>query len=244
MRDNGPSYVLADGVVTLQDWGFDAWGGNFGPDIPWQADDAVPPAVAAYLRTPIETYPLIHERGDLEFNGADTLIASWSVLSDRNPGVTPGDITSLFEEAFGVSSVVYIEGFDPLDGTTGHVDGIVRFIPSGEVVVGAIETPQDAPIAAQRFDDVAEQIALQRPDLTILRMAFPPETDYMNWLVGNGYVISGAFDNPAVDDAARAKLEQYFPDRVIYMVPMGPLWENGGGVHCVTNDQPAWSLEG
>ena len=57
MRDNGPVYArrtsggdsLSGGTVELQDWSFDAWGGNFGADIPFDQDDAVPAAIAALL---------------------------------------------------------------------------------------------------------------------------------------------------------------------------------------------------
>ncbi|MEM6989097.1 MAG: agmatine deiminase family protein [Myxococcota bacterium] len=243
MRDNGPRYVLVDGELTLQDWGFDAWGGNFGGQIPWEADDDVPRAVAKILGMPREDYALVHERGDLEFNGVDTLITSFSVLSDRNPGMTEPEFSEIFEEAFGVESVVYIEGFHPLDGTTGHVDGLARFVPSGAVVVGQISNPQQDSTTAELFDDIATQIATQRPDLDLERMPFPAHTDYMNWLVGNDFVVSGAFDDPEADAAAKARLEAYFPGREVTMVQMAALWADGGGVHCVTNDQPAWTLE-
>lgn len=238
MRDNGPRYVQVDDGLVVQDWGFDAWGGNFGPGIPYTADDAVPEAVANIVDLPLEVVNMIHERGDLEFNGTDTVIVNWSVVTDRNPNMSEAEATDVFAEAFGVSSVIYLEGYHPEDGTTGHVDGIARFISETEVVVGQIEDPALDPLSAELFDDAAEQIAEQRPDLEVLRMPFPAGTDYMNWLVGNGYVISGGFDDPEADAAARARIESYFPGRTVYMVDVTALWADGGGVHCVTNDQP------
>lgn len=238
MRDNGPRYVLVDGELLVQDWGFDAWGGNFGSDVLYESDDAVPAAVAQYLGLQVEQIALIHERGDLEFNGTDTVVVSWSVLSDRNPGVPRADVTATLSAAFGVRSVVYIEGFLPEDGTTGHTDGLARFISADEIVVGKISNPDRAPEEAALFDAVAEQIAAQRPDLSILRFPFPAGTDYMNWLVGNGYVISGAFGRANADASAERTLREYFPERTVYMVDVTPLWADGGGVHCVTNDQP------
>jgi agmatine deiminase len=238
MRDNGPRYVYEGDQLIVQNWAFDAWGGNFGPGIPFAADNAVPIAVADILGLPIENYDLVHERGDLEFNGEDTLIVSWSVLSDRNPGLTKTEADAIFVDAFGVDSVVYIEGFHPEDGTTGHVDGFSRFISADEVVVGQVEDPLSDPLMAGLFDDVADQISEQRPDLTLTRMPFPADTDYMNWLVGNGYVISGAFGDADVDAAAKALIESYFPGRAVYMVDVTAMWADGGGIHCVTNDQP------
>lgn len=238
MRDNGPRYVQVDDEMVVQNWGFDAWGGNFGRDIPYANDDQVPPVIGEYLGLPVETIDMVHERGDLEFNGLDTVMVNWSVITDRNPQMSEAEATAIFEAAFGVSSVIYLEGFHPEDGTTGHVDGLARFISEDEVVVGQISDPEFAPVFADLFEDVAEQIATQRPDLTMIRMPFPADTDYMNWLVGNGYVISGAFGNAQADAAAQAMLEDWFPDRTVYMVDVRDLWADGGGIHCVTNDQP------
>ncbi|MEM7159758.1 MAG: agmatine deiminase family protein [Myxococcota bacterium] len=238
MRDNGPRYVMVDDQMVVQDWGFDGWGGNFGADIPYEDDNRVPPVIADYLGLPVETVDMVHERGDLEFNGLDTVMVNWSVVTDRNPDLSEAQATAIFESAFGVSSVIYLEGFHPEDGTTGHVDGLARFISEDEVVVGQISNPDFDPVFADLFENVAGQIAAQRPDLTIIRMPFPADTDYMNWLVGNGYVISGAFGNAQADAAAQAQLQQWFPERTIYMVDVRDLWVDGGGIHCVTNDQP------
>ena len=38
---------------------------------------------------------------------------------------------------------------------------------------------------------------------------------------------------------ARSMLEIYYPGRDAHFVDVDALWFNGGGVHCVTNDQPA-----
>ena len=64
----------------------------------------------------------------------------------------------------------------------------------------------------------------------------------MNWLVGNGFVITVGFDNPETDAAAKARLEQYFPGRDVYVIETLASWATGGGVHCHTNDQPAIKL--
>ena len=45
-------------------------------------------------------------------------------------------------------AVVFVEGFHPLDGTTGHVDGLVRFISATEVVVGRVSDPEGDPVSA------------------------------------------------------------------------------------------------
>lgn len=229
MRDNGPRYVEVDGALVLQNWEFDAWGGGFGA-VPYAADNALPDRMATMLDLPLEQVRLIHERGDLEVNGTDTAMVSWSVMSHRNPGMTKEAVTAAFQEALGVTSVIYIEGFDPEDGTRGHVDGMARFISEDTIVVGDDGTAL--------MDDAAAQIKAQRPDLIVERMAVPLYSPYLNWLVGDGFVLTGSTGVPAQDAAARADIERYFPGRSVHFVDVDALWNNGGGVHCVTNDQP------
>lgn len=227
MRDNGPRYVYVDGELVLQNWEFDAWGGGFGRNIPYDNDNALPDTLAEVLALPLEQVGLVHERGDLEVNGADTAMVSWSVISQRNPSLSREDITDQLKAALGVTSVIYVEGFHPLDGTRGHVDGMARFISEDTIVVG-----QDG---SSLLEDVAGQIAAQRPDLNIVRMPIGDNDPYLNWLVGDGFVITGAGSD---DAAARERLSSYFPGREVRFVDIDALWRNGGGVHCVTNDQP------
>ena len=70
------------------------------------------------------------------------------------------------------------------------------------------------------------------------------DADYLNWGVRNGCVILVGFDNAATDNAEKAKLEEWFPDRDVYVIEMLESWIAGGGVHCHTNDQPAASTLG
>lgn len=53
MRDKEPVYVVEDGEMRIQDWGFDARGGAFGNFL-YGADDAVPIEVGAYLGMPAD----------------------------------------------------------------------------------------------------------------------------------------------------------------------------------------------
>ncbi len=230
MRDNGPRYVEVDGQMVMQNWEFDGWGSPNGSRS-YARDNAVPDTMGELLGMPVEQVGLIHERGDLEGNGGDTVIVSWSVLSDRNPALSKDEVTAVFEEAFGVSSVVYTEGYDPIDVTKGHVDGMVRFVDHDTVVVG-----KDG---SQLLEDVADQIAEQRPDLEIVRLEAPEAALFMNYLVGDGYVLMGDSGDASQNAYAQAMLEGFFPGRDVHFVDVDALWMNGGGVHCVTNDQPS-----
>ena len=68
------------------------------------------------------------------------------------------------------------------------------------------------------------------------------DTNYMNWLVGNGFVIVPSFGNLDTDIPAKSRIEKYFPNRDVHLVDMLSSWAAGGGIHCHTNDQPAISI--
>ena len=251
MRDNGPVYVIDEGELTIQDWGFDAWGGAFGEDIPFEQDDRVPIRVGETLGLDVQTVDIVHERGNLEFNGRDTVLLNWSTIGDpaRNPGYTRAQAERDLKQQFGVSRVVMVEGIPEGDLTRGHIDGFARFINSDTVVVSQCTEGSGCRPGDGATGDVYERAAatiaaaglkvIRDPILTQVKYRDATfDTNYLNWLVGNGYVITVGFGDEAADRAAKSRIESYFPDRDVYVVEMLASWYYGGGVHCHTNDQP------
>ncbi len=112
MRDNGPVYVIEGSTMRVQNWAFNAWGGAFGANIPFYLDNQVSNKVARILGMPIEAIDIVHERGNLEFNGVDTVMLNWSVIGDsrRNQGYTKERANTDLKRYFGVSKVVFIDG--------------------------------------------------------------------------------------------------------------------------------------
>ena len=97
----------------------------------------VPDKVGAILDMPVDQINIVHERGNLEFNGLDTVITNWSVIGDpsRNLNYNKQQAESDLKKNFGVTNVIFIEGIPDGDLTKGHIDGIARFIGEGTVVV-------------------------------------------------------------------------------------------------------------
>lgn len=254
MRDNGPVYVIEDNAYRIQNWEFNAWGGAFGRHTPCSADNRVPDHVAELTGLPVDHVAIVHERGNLEFNGVDTVILNWSTIGDprRNPGYTRVVAEKDLKHHFGVNKVVFVEGFVPDDLTRGHIDGLARFINADTVVVPqctANSLCQPDEDTGRLYDQVAQTIT--EAGLNVIRDPIEGfvnyrsdsfDATYMNWLVGNGFVITVGFGNPELDNAAKSRLEEYFPGRDVYVIEMLASWYAGGGVHCHTNDQPAASL--
>lgn len=248
LRDNGPVYVTDKSFLWLQDWGFNGWNKNFGKDTLYLQDDKIPSRINKVLGLKYEDKnSYILERGNMEANGSDTIILNWDCQKDRNPGWTKADTDSMFKKAFGVKNIIWVEGHDPLDGTTGHIDGIARFI--NETTIGVIEVADKSAESypgeianIEKFVNEAESLGF-----TIERFRIPGfvsyrgqelAASYMNYLVGNGFVAAMAFGNTAWDNEAKARLERLYPGRTVHMINVNELWIKGGGIHCVTNDVP------
>ncbi|MDC3385846.1 agmatine deiminase family protein [Planktomarina sp.] len=251
-RDNGPIYVLNGQELRIQNWNFNAWGGAFGHDVPFNLGNTVPDKVGEILKMPVDQIDIVHERGNLEFNGSDTVLLNWSTLGDpsRNLNYKKQQAERDLKEYFGVTNVIFIEGIPDGDLTKGHIDGIARFIGQRTVVVVQCTTQSlcrpnsiDAEIydkAAKIIMDAGFNVIREPIEGFVKHNNIMFDTNYMNWLVGNGFVIIPGFGNPDTDFSAKLRVESYFPDRDVYLIEMLSSWAAGGGVHCHTNDQPAF----
>ena len=252
MRDNGPIYVLNNNELRIQNWNFDAWGGAFGSDISFKLDNAVPDRVGAILDVAVDQIDIVHERGNLEFNGSDTVILNWSTIGDpsRNLNYDKQQAELDLKKHFGVTNVIFIEGIPDGDLTKGHIDGIARFIGPKSVVVLQCTTESSCRLDskdAEIYNNAAKII--KEAGFNVIREPIEGfvnynnqifDTNYMNWLVGNGFVIVPGFGNPDTDIPAKSRIESYFPNRDVHLIEMLSSWAAGGGVHCHTNDQPAF----
>ena len=67
----------------------------------------------------------------------------------------------------------------------------------------------------------------------------PLAVSYVNFYICNGGVIAPTFNDPDADAAAQAVLSDVFPGRVVVGVPARDILLGGGGIHCITQQQPA-----
>ena len=82
-----------------------------------------------------------------------------------------------------------------------------------------------------------ELIALPAPKVLRDEEGFV-DYSYINHYIVNGAVILCSFDDPN-DQVAKAILEKVYPDRKIVLVDAKQIFANGGGIHCITQQQPA-----
>ncbi|MCX4750080.1 agmatine deiminase family protein [Kitasatospora sp. NBC_01287] len=253
MRDTGPIF-RTDGAGGLDAVGlnFNGWGNKQNPH---QNDALVAQHVAAYLGVPFTAAGLVCEGGAVETDAAGTLMATRSSIinSDRNPDLSQAQIESALCAAYGASEVIWFTGISGQDITDDHVDATSRFLGAG---TAAVQMPlssdtdiwsnderQQYQTLSTATDAQGAAIAvskIQGPNYNRIRSTNPDFVgSYANYYVCNGAVISAQFGDTSADAAARTTLARLFPGRTIEQLNIDYIGAGGGGIHCVTQQQPA-----
>jgi agmatine deiminase len=60
----------------------------------------------------------------------------------------------------------------------------------------------------------------------------------VNFYIANGGIVAPSFGVPG-DARARRVLQAAFPDREVVQIDVTGLASGGGGIHCITQQQPA-----
>ncbi|WP_432021802.1 agmatine deiminase family protein [Streptomyces parvus] len=252
MRDTGPVF-RTDGAG-----GLDAVGLNFngwGDKQTHRQDARVAERIASYVGVPFTSADFVGEGGAIEQDGAGTLMATRSSLlnRNRNPGMSERTLTAEMCEAYGASKVIWFDGVYGQDITDDHVDATSRFLAPGEALVQMpLATDNDAYAKDARQQhriltgsttaegDPMDVMRLQGPDYDKIRSGNPDFlASYANYYLCNGAVICAHFGDSRADAAAKATLARLYPDRTIEQLNIDRLGTGGGGIHCVTQQQPA-----
>ncbi|MGW3060290.1 agmatine deiminase family protein [Streptomyces goshikiensis] len=251
MRDSGPVFR------TNGAGGLDAVGLNFngwGNQQTHAKDSLVAGRIAAHVGVPFTTAGFVGEGGAVETDGAGTLMATRSSIinPDRNPGLSQDRIEAAMCAAFGASKVIWFKGVLGRDITDDHVDATSRFLAPGQGLV-QMPLPKDTDAwsndARQQYQILSTSTSaqggpvavtrLQGPDYDLIRSTDPNfVAAYANYYVCNGAVIAPQFGDGRADAAARATLQRAFPGRTVEQLDIDALGSGGGGIHCVTQQQP------
>ena len=246
MRDIGPTFVLdEDGRLGAVDWVFNGWGQQSWAT--WERDATIGRRVADWAGAAYVGSELVNEGGGIHVDGRGVVLVTETVQLDpgRNPGLTRADVERELVRTLGVSRVVWLPRGLARDyeafGTRGHVD-IVATLPSPGTVLLHRQTDRrhpDHPLWEEllaALDPGWTVRALPAPT-TLRDEEGPVDWSYVNHLACNGGVVACTFQDPA-DGEALEILADAYPGRRVVGVDARPLFARGGGVHCVTQQQP------
>jgi agmatine deiminase len=249
MRDIGPTFVVGkSGGIAGIDWIFNGWGGLHEE---FALDAKVAAEVIKIRGCPGFRAPIVLEGGAFSGDGAGTLLVTEECLLDpkRNPGMSKSDIEAVLAEYLGIETVIWLgRGYEG-DETGGHVDEIACFVRPGTVMLQMTNDQQDANYSIQH-DNLARlrsATAANGERLEIVPIPQPARREqggrrltlsYINFAFANGGLIMPSFGD-ACDDAAFRIFSNLFPDRRIIQLLADDLVVGGGGIHCITQQEPA-----
>jgi agmatine deiminase len=249
-RDTGPLFVQnAEGQTVGSNLNFNNWGNKFPLD---PGDRDIGAALVRHLDLPLFQSPLCGEGGGLISDGRGTVITTETCLlnPNRNAGMTRADVERELFHAIGARKVIWLPGDTEEWITDGHIDGVLTFAKPGHVLFE--DNPDSShphqPVCRENLKALRGQTDADGNEIqiTLLDEAYLYDdgsaysaTSYVNCYIANGGVVLPSFGTPQTDEAAVAVFAKAFPGRKIVQVDIRGICWNGGGIHCMTQQQPA-----
>lgn len=248
-RDIGPSFLAGPGKAGIA-WRFNAWGGKYET---FAEDAAFASRILKTEQWRAYPAPLICEGGAIHVDGEGTLITTEQCLlnGNRNSSLGREQVSNLLRSFTGAMHVLWFPGEFADTETDGHVDNIACFAAPGRIVLGipSTRTHPDFESLAHLRHILADMRDAQGRRFEVVELAQPRlrrqdwrgrplAASYINFYLPNGGLIMPSFDDPA-DLPARAVLADCFPEREIVQIDATALVHGGGGIHCITQQEPA-----
>ncbi len=259
MRDIGPSFVVdEDGRLGAVDWTFNGWGGRTFPT--GSADADIAKMVARRSDAELMSSKLVNEGGAIHVDGEGTLLVTESVQlnRNRNPSWTRQEVEVEMNRLLGTSKVIWLPRGVLADtgalGTDGHVDTLACFVKPGVVVIHGQPDPShpDHDVANEIEAIMQAETDAGGRELEVIVLDAPKERyvhgeplscSYVNFSFVNNGVVLCAFDDPK-DEETAGIFRTLFPEREVVSVDAVPIFAGGGGVHCITQQEPLCKSNG
>lgn len=249
MRDSGSTFVRdGDGFVAGINWRFNAWGQKYKP---FDKDDALAGNILHRLGMHCFDAPLVMEGGSFHTDGEGTILTTEQCLlnKNRNPDLSRADIEKHLCDYLGGEVVVWLAGDERDTETDGHIDNIACFARPGEILAADINNDDNKITSTMRAENKKRLQTLTDAKGRKLQTRFLPSpsvrvcgedllASYINYYPANGGIVMPSFGIKE-DDAARAIIAETFPDRRVKQVAANAIIQGGGGIHCITQQQPS-----
>ncbi|MFF8645376.1 agmatine/peptidylarginine deiminase [Streptomyces sp. NPDC015345] len=255
MRDIGPTF-LTDGKGTLAavDWTFNGWGAQEWAR--WDHDSKIGAYVADLAGARTYTSALVNEGGGIHVDGEGTVLLTETVQlgPERNPGLTKEEVEAEIHAHLGTTKAIWLPRGLTADypghgyGTLGHVDIVAAFAAPGVVLVHSQRDPAhpDHEVSKEIIATLSGQTDARGRTLRIVEVPAPTvlkddegwvDYSYINHYLCNGGVVLCAFGDPN-DEIAAGIFRGLFPGRTVTLVDARTIFAGGGGIHCITQQQP------
>jgi agmatine deiminase len=259
MRDIGPTFVVDDarpGVLGAVDWVFNGWGAQHWSR--WDHDQLIGGLVAEHANATLIPSLLVNEGGGIHVDGEGTVLVTQTVQLDpgRNPYANRRLVEQELQRTIGAEKVIWLprglhRDYDDL-GTRGHVDMVACMPSPGRVLLHQQRNPNhpDHVLHQELRSFFADQTDARGRTFEVVDVPAPEvqrddegfvDYSYINHVPVNGGVLACGFGEPAADRRAAAILAEEYPGREIVTIDARPILSRGGGIHCITQQQPSVS---
>ncbi|MEU6145724.1 agmatine deiminase family protein [Streptomyces sp. NPDC047081] len=252
MRDIGPTFVTDGRELAAVDWVFNGWGAQDWAR--WEHDSKIARQVADLAGVPVLSSPLVNEGGAIHVDGEGTVLLTETVQlgPERNPGWSREEVEREIHARLGTRKAIWLPrgltGDYGTYGTRGHVDIVAAFARPGVVVAHSQPDPAhpDHEVTREIIGLLKAQTDARGRKLEVVEVPAPTalEADghwadysYINHYLCNAGVVLCAFDDPR-DEIAAGIFRRLFPERTVTLVDARTIFSGGGGIHCITQQQP------
>jgi len=256
MRDFGPTFVVDDerpGVLGAVDWTFNGWGAPEWAE--WRKSAEIARFIAPLVGAELVSSVLVNEGGGIHVDGEGTVLVTETVQLDprRNPYADKARVEAELARTIGATKVVWLprgltRDYDEF-GTNGHVDIVATITSPGTLLLHAQQNPEHPDFEVTRELRAVLEQATDAAGRSFEIVDIPaPATlrddegfvdySYVNHLVVNDGIIACGFGEEQADAAAREILEAVYPGRRAVTVDSRDIFARGGGIHCITQQQP------
>lgn len=249
-RDSGPNFLIGGDELAGSDWVFNAWGEKYHP---YDQDAKMAERILEHVGARRFGSWLVAEGGGITVDGEGTVITTESCFlnENRNPGKSKKEVEAELCRTLGAEKVIWLPGDVEETETDGHVDGIAAFIEPGRVLVEVNSDTTDPhyQVGIDNMRSLAGQTDAKGRQLQIetIEEGIYHEgvwnggcSSYINSYLANGAVIVPAYGYDR-DPAVVESYQSLYPDREVVQVSINNLALGGGGIHCVTQQQPRMS---
>jgi agmatine deiminase len=193
---------------------------------------------------------MVLEGGSIHVDGEGSLLTTEQCLlhENRNPELSKIEIEENLKKTFGVTNIIWLKyGTD--EGTDGHVDNVACFTSPGTVMAMTCNDKNDP-----YYDRLSENLEILKTardssgnplNVIELEMSYKriiPDDDepcsYMNFYIANDAIVLPVFNDKKADNNAKNIIQTQFPSRKMICLDGTQILLGGGGVHCITQQQP------
>jgi agmatine deiminase len=197
---------------------------------------------------------MILEGGAIEINGAGQLLTTEAVLlnPNRNSGMYREEIEQRLRDGLGVSEILWLKQGIEGDDTDGHIDDLARFVDP-QTILACTDRNSSSPNQRILEDNLSRLRSFLGPHgraFEVLEIPLPEACEvagwrlpllpasYVNFLIVNGGVLVPTFRQGRNDDRALGMIRELFHDREVNGIDCLDLVEEGGTLHCISQQQP------